>query len=402
MIILFFARVILLFFLYRYAFSPLLAGLATVFLLFETFSTYTGMQIRPDSLMLLFFTIGLFFHTASKKELRLRYAILSGIFYAASVAVLPKIVFVVLCAGLVFLVMSIHNKQWKLIRGFFAGAAITTIATILFFVLQGSFTQVIQQIVFDAPKLFKNFQFGVFWGFFYRPDNPALFGATGKPLSFVFSWLLLFLSGAGFFAMIENFAKKTFSSWQKELLAVMFLGFISQFIWHLSLQSLFLQYYLSLTWIYVFFASFAIVHLLQQINLKIQFKKITMIVLIASISIFMISIIQTNISRSKIRSDALLNAIKTSWRHIPEDKAAFPSVLYRPLGYIFPYKSNFADLPAEFIASQPDLKTTLIERQVEYISNDEYLLRFIPNSAQTYIQENFILSSDGLVYKKKK
>jgi hypothetical protein len=156
----------------------------------------------------------------------------------------------------------------------------------------------------------------------------------------------------------------------RDVLLVLFFSLVLQWIWLITVPSVFIQYYLPINWIIATLAGLGLSLLLET---KSE-KNIVSIGIYGGVflffGVFAYGNFKTNMFRGNIRSTDTVNRLLSLWKAIPEESAVFPSVLFRPIVYPpMPYQVYATELPSSILARFPKVKDLLEEKHVRYIYN---------------------------------
>lgn len=371
MISLFLLRLGLIYYLVRQVFGNRIALILLGISLLDPFNIFTGMQFRPDNLMMTTFLYGLFLLFYSLRNKSFRNLFFAGLFFGLSLLISIKILPSVFIICIVLLVYLLRTNKYKSIYNFFSGLLLPIIIFCLYFVINHSFGPMIQSLLIDGKRTNDAILFPVPLGFFYQPNNAYIFGQGGYPLGWYLSILLPIFA---FFGLIIAFQTK-------KLFSVILIGsFLIQLLSLFFIHSIFIQYYIPLLWLQAFFASVAIDRL---INHKFN------ILLIILFLIFAYFGWQANMSRSQFSNTQALDKIKARWLQIPENVPTFPNFLFRPSVYPLTYGYFIGDIPADIIARFPPINKILVQKKVNFLLLNSFSMSYLSDSTQTNIDKNY-------------
>jgi len=393
MIALFAIRILLGFLLVNKLFGRKVSILFVFLFLFDPFTVFTAMQIRPDNLMITLFTLGLLILTYAifnSSRLLLFY---SGFILALSILTCLKIVPGISAVTIIFLIYAFSRRNFAKGIAFFSGMFFAIFVAVAYFGLQNSLFQMMQQVILDAATLHKSIYNWTGLGYFYAPGNDNLYGLSGKPLNWVYVWILPILAFMGVFQVIQKFFTEPDSNHKQKII---FIILTTAFIFHwLSLffyHSVFLQYYIPISWFYALFSAVIISHfdkLIQKFVAVNLFYRISLFILGTSL---VIASTAANNRRATVFSYEWQYPIVSSrWAKIPKDSYVFPFMIFRPIADPFlPLFSFTPGLPTSIINRYPPLLKTLKNYNVSYVFISEHIsYYYIIPEIKAYIGENF-------------
>ncbi len=387
MIVLFLLRLFILFLLIGSVFSWKSALFASFFLLLDPFTVMTGMQIRPDSLMLLLFTVALFLYARARKREQAWFYFASGVFLALSLFSLIKIIPSVVVFLLVVFISAVMRKRLTREGMLFLGFALTLSLLCAITMALGIFPQMIQQTIIDPLTVFTLFLYPVPYGFFLREGNMWIYGPESRSLSWVFAQLFLPLAGIGMYGAFELVKKRETSVFARDILLILLGSMIGQWLWLITVPSIFLQYYLPIHWIVASLGGIAVASLFEGRSSQ-RSSIIWHSVACGIVLLFVYGGIQTNVFRSGIRSTDAFHRIRSMWITVPKNEAVFPSILFRPIVYPpTPYYTIYpGELSSEVLGRYPSVRQVLEEKNVRYVYNHTTVLSSLSQEDQAYIR----------------
>lgn len=391
MILMFVARLALIANAMRMLFGKKAMIIAPALMLLDTVTVFTGFQIRPDNLMLVFYLLGLnFLIVGYKKPLFLFFA---GASLSLSVLSMLKIGPSVVILGIIVLLWFLKKRYITHILYFISGGISICLLFFGYFAVFGNISELIHQLFIYPPKMFVNFQFPLPFGFFYQGNNVQFFGMQGKPLQWFFTWLLLLLSGGGMVLALMNITKEKIFSFKHALLCVFVLSFFVQFYFVAVVQSPFLQYYIPFHFFAQLLATYAIIQYLDIFEKRTSFSAAAVLGIIVFI-LFAVPMAKGNMVRSQFTADAFRTTQEQLWSRIPKDQAVFPRVLFRPIVAKIAWNHFLGDASPFLVDMLPDFNTFLETYPVNYIHNEPYLLSFYPSGFQEYLKNNYVPSDE--------
>jgi hypothetical protein len=347
MIVLFFVRVILTVFLINKIFNRRVALLFVPLFLFDPFTVFTSMQIRPDNFMMTVYTLGLLifvigFLNSSKLRLFVSGLVL-GISCLTLLKIAPQIIAIFFIYGFYCLTHRNINSLILLIDGFIS--AIFLFVT--YHLINQTFIPMIKQIFVISLSLSKLITNPVYYGFFHEPNNGFIYGLMGKPATWVYVWVLPLMAAVGAYITLNknNNDKQTSLKIQNEkrkyVQMILIVSLIVQFIILLNLSMAFIQYYIPFQWLLAIFAAVMIDDLAFS---KFTSKVISYLVKSGLLIFFFVLIyvsIKANNARAEFNSDSQQSQFAQVWSKIPPNKAVFPSILFRPI--VHPVTEGFGN-----------------------------------------------------------
>lgn len=387
MIIIFLARLALIGNAMRMLFGKKAMLIAPALMLLDTVTVFTGFQIRPDNLMLFFYLLGLNFLIAGYKKPF--YMFFAGATFALAILSMLKIGPAVVVMGIIVVLWLLKKRYMTRVLFLFAGGISICLVFFGYFAVLGNLQEVINQLFIYPPKMFVNFQFPLPFGFFYQGNNVQFFGAQGKPLQWVFTWLLLLVAGGGLVLTLMSVTKDKVFSFRYALLCSFVISFFVQFYFVAVVQSPFLQYYIPFHFFAQLLATYAIVQYADVLEKRTSLLATGLLGSILFI-VFAVSMAKGNIVRSQFTADALRVTQEQLWNSIPADQAVFPRVLFRPIVGKIAWNHFLGDASPFLVDLLPNFDTFLETYHVKYIHNEPYLLSFYPPAFWEYMKNNYV------------
>jgi len=371
MIVLFFVRLSLMFLLVARVFGRRVGYLFIPLYLMSPFVVFAEMQIRPDNFMMLFYTIFLLLLSYER-------FFLSGVLFALTVLINIKIAPSLVAFGLVFLYFIFQKKRFSRLLVFINGVCLTFLAFFAYFFLKGYAGQMFLHVFLDPFRLNNSIPYPTWLGYFYF-TNPTIYGLEGKPMNWIFTWSLPVLAFAGAYHAVRI---------KGDLLKIiLFVSLVFQWVSMLFINSVFIQYYIPLNWLYAVFAAYLINDLLTKINGLVLLQKILMISFMILFILLYKSSVEGNLARAKITSDPIIKEVQESWKMIPEDSPAFPNVIFRRPIYPVLWGSTFSPYMRErYLPAYTSIEKYKILTLVGL--NDEYF-SYLDLESQQYIQTHY-------------
>lgn len=386
MIVLFIIRLVLIFFIARKLFGPLVAYISIPLSLFDPFTVFTGMQIRPDNLMMSLYIAGLllvFYWYFCKKTYPL---ILAAFLLGASTVILLKNIPATCFISLFILFDLIKAKNYRHIGLFIVSMVLPVVSFALWVCYKGIFPLMIQQIVFDPKYLNDTLRYPQNILNYYWPPNFVLYGFPGRPITWVYELCLPLVAFAGMFTTLLNL--KTFGS-KGRLVGWFTAACLLQWVSLLFVRSVFIQYFLPVSWFFALFAAYALVLTYETIGVNRIYRQIVSIAAILLLIGGLIVSWKANNTRSLSSYAAQEAYLKSQWRVIPETAVVFPGTLFRLNIYPINYGTNFVDIP-HFMINRYGSPSEYLERyRIPYVVLDPYNFSFLDAQTQEYIKAHY-------------
>lgn len=401
MIGLFIVRIFLMFLLVKRVFGKNVALIFVPLFLLDPFMVFAGMQIRPENLMMAFYTLFLLVFSyaltvKSKRQNSLFFlsGLLCGLTLLTNIKIIPSLG----AFGIVFMYYSVKNKIFSPLFLFINGFCLSFITLFAYFFSKGYLPEMFLHVFLDPFKLNNSIPYPTWLGYFYF-SNPTIYGIDGKPLNWMYAWVLPVLGFAGGYKSLlhpqggySHINNAHPEGVQKIMKIIFFLSLIFQWLSMLFIHSVFIQYYIPLNWLYAVFAAVFINDLL----FEIKFGKIIKTGVVIGVFLIFVTLhktsIQANLNRSRLKSDPYLDEFTKIWKMIPENAPAFPNVVFRRPIYPILWGSTFAKYmrdryPPAYLAIER-YKLPLLT-----FLNDEYF-GYLDKDTQDYIVKNYKRDSD--------
>lgn len=358
-----------------------------ILFLLDPLSNFSSMQIRPDNLMVLLFTLGLLFLiiNPSLRILLFVSTIFFSLAFLTSIKILPAILIVI------FFVIFWKIKKKKEILIFLAGFFLPVIIFFGIFFYSGLHQEMLVQIFKDSSTIINSILNPGKLLFYFKPNNLYLFGASAKPLNWYYLISLPILSLFGGLIITYNYFRNLkHQAFDFNILLVLI--FLVQLIFLFSVYSIFIQYFLPVSWLASIFAALFISSLISYPKLKFLNIASNVILLLTLILLIKVSV-KNNLIRAKIDNTKTIESIKHIWQIIPKNEYVFPNYLFRPLAYPITYGLFLGDVPAQILNKYPRISVFLEKKRVKYLLLNDYTLNFLPTSEQKYIREKYKITS---------
>lgn len=416
MIVIFFLKVFLLFFLIRKVFGKMVAYLFLPLFLLNPFAVFAEMQIRPDNLMMFFYTLFLLVFYYAHSSRRPLLFIFSGALFGLTFLTHMKVTPSLLAFGLVFFVYSVGNRypstrtsfgtghsaySLQKLLYFLNGFAISGLVFLLVFLLKGNLLEMVTQVFIDSFQIYNRYP--TWLGYFYF-SNPVVYGHEGKPMAWIYAWSLPIMAFAGGYASLFLYNKVRHVVKNNDgvnlIKIILFVSLVFQWTSLLFINSVFMQYYIPINWLYALFSAYLIYSLINQIK-DLRLLKIA---LTACFLIFFILLLKSsvkgNLARSKITDDPIPREMSEFWRIVPEDSPAYPNVIFRKPIYPMLWGQVISDrvrdrYPPAYMAIEKHKLKTLTGLTDDFMS-------YLDSGTQTYIQSHYTRDpSDSRIWRRK-
>ncbi|MCL4378427.1 MAG: glycosyltransferase family 39 protein [Actinobacteria bacterium] len=378
MAVLFAVRVGILAILFKRIFNLRTSVLFIFFYLFDPFTIFASMQIRPDNLMMIFYTLGLLVFVVGLQKKSYWLLFLSGIFLGTSALVLIKIIPSLAVLMIIFFIYSVKKNELKKIYIITIGALTPFILYFLYFFINGSFFVMFNQLFIVPLGYIDVIKNPVYYGFFHQANNGFIYGLMGAPLNWAYVWILPLMAAVGIYVtFIELFNKNTSKNEGIINLVriILIISAILQYILILTLKTAFIQYYIPLQYLTAIFASVFVDDLISNEilpkSLRVWFSISTLVFIIAVTYVS----VGANEARSIFKWQYQMPWYQDVWAKIPQSAAVFPNILFRPIGY--PMTLGYDQLNANkeqfqgFKSSFPSHIESLTKNKVPYLIIDD-------------------------------
>jgi hypothetical protein len=371
------------------AFDTKIALLSIILVLCDPFTVFSGMQIRPDTVMITFFSVGILYWYYGLQTNKPRHLFFSGLFLMLSVLILLKSLPVLLVFSALLLYFALVKGNIRYLPPYILG--VTVAGSILFLpsFFQGTIGEMSKQAFHDVMLVLNALKFPAFVGDLFNPINFNLFTTPGKSIHWVYIWVLIGLGVSGVFVTLNYFASKKLSEFHhspKQLLKLgLLLTLLSQWVFLFTSSSVFIQYYVPVTMSMAVFGGVSLFDIFDHIYSKPV--RIMYGLACGGMLVFLgIKTVQADIVRATLTGSEFISKTEKRWDIVPKDKAVFPSMLFRPL--IHPLGANgYYELPKEILSQYPPLDTIVTVRKVPFLFY-EHFKAFSP-SVLEYIKSHY-------------
>lgn len=355
-------------------------------LLLDPFTIFAAMQIRPDNLMMVWYFLGLLplvaAMTGAEKRRNMLLAI-SGSMYALAFVTMIKILPSVVITTALLWFWCVMQKKQRSFLFFLAGFLIPVIAFVFYQFLQGTLMLMVQNVFLDAQLLSKSILYPTHAIYFYHPNNILLFGFYGKPLTWVYVFLLPILAivGTAFTARSLYRSGLLYHDGRSLIKSILIISFFAQVLFTFTFSGAFIQYFLSLSWMFAAFAAVAMD--------KICRRTITALVYFLLFVLFSWVSFGANMFRATVRSDQLIAEYQLLWQLIPPDAFTYPNFLFRPIAYPLPFGAFIGDVHPRILTRLGSIAEALEQKQVKYVFFDPYSRSFHDGKTRDYIDTHY-------------
>ncbi|MBI2641399.1 hypothetical protein HYW87_02275, partial [Candidatus Roizmanbacteria bacterium] len=172
---------------------------------------------------------------------------------------------------------------------------------------------------------------------------------------------------------------------------ILFVSLVFQWASMLFINSVFIQYYIPINWLYAVFGAFFIVNLISQFQLMRLLQSGVVLILLVLLIFLWKSSVLGNFARAKMTDEAFPREINEYWKMIPEDQPAYPNVLFRkpiyPLLWGQVISENVRDrYPPVYIAIEKYRLKTLTGLTDDFLS-------YLDFQSQSYILTHYVRDS---------
>lgn len=386
MIVLFIIRLSFIFFIARKLFGSLVAYICIPLYLFDPFTVYTGMQIRPDNLMMTLYIAGIsliLFWYINKKSYVLP---LAGLLLGTSIVTLVKNIPATCLVTLFTLIELKKTRRYRHMATFLFALIITAIFFAAWAWNKEIVPFTIQQVVFDAKKLNDSLRYPQNILNYYWPPNVLLYGFPGRPIPWVYELLLPLFAFAGMFSTFLDL--KTYGT-RRRLVGWFTASCLLQWVSLLFIRSVFLQYFLSVSWFLALFAAVALARVYEKMAInRVSVRILATIGAMILIGGLVVSW-KANNTRAAMSYGNQAASIQSQWRIIPETATVFPGTLFRLSVYPIGYQTNFVDVSSYLVKRYGSPSVYLERYRIPYVIIDPFNFSFLDLPTQDYIRTHY-------------
>jgi len=392
MIVLLGLRILVTFFLVRKIFGKWIALLFIPLSLFDVFTVYSGMQVRPDNLALFFLALGLLCLVYGLERRFLVLLPISGFILSLSVLTLLKTLPSVFFTGIVIFAFLLFRRRYKDLSFFISGLLLSVLILFGYFFIRGSITELINQVFIEPAQILNYWWSYAPFGMFLNPYNENIYGLNGRPVSWVYMWVLLFMGAIGIFQTYLSIVQKRKLGPETVMRIILVLSAFGQWVSLFFVVSVYVQYYMQVTWLITVFSAVFIAGLLDSLVIYKKVRLLTLGIVILLIFYVGFGSVKANLARAKVTWSEQVTGIEASWKKFPEKTLVYPNILFRPLAYPLPPGYYLENFPKSRLDKLPDLPTRLEQKKVQYLTiSDSTLINFAdfrPNW-KYYIETHF-------------
>ena len=255
-------RVLLSFILVRRVFGKMAGYLFVPLFLLDPFVVFVSMQIRPENLMMVFFTVLLLLASTALTKPSKKILFVMGTVFSLTFLASPKIVPSLLVFFAAISYYYLNKRQFWNYLYFIDGFILTFLVYFIYFLVNGNLIEMFQLTFIDPVLLNSSIRNVTTLNYFYF-SNSVIFGNGGKPMSWIYAWMLPPAGFAGGFMTFIDSVQDKLSKKIDLIKIIIFLCFVAQWVFMLFINSVFIQYYIPLSWYYSLFASVLIVALFK-------------------------------------------------------------------------------------------------------------------------------------------
>lgn len=390
MIIFFLIRLALSFFLVKKVFGTRVGYLFIPLFLLDPFTVFTAMQIRPENLMMVFYTASLLVFTLAWERKKPRQFFVAGLLLGLALIINLKIIPSLIAFWLVFVFYVVEQKKkdnivflLHVINGF----CLSIIGFILYFVVKGYAPEMFLHVFFDPFRLNNAILYPTTLNYFYF-SNPVIYGFEGKPANWFYALFLPVSSFAGGYGIFSKTIEEHKTDAMSLIKTILFLSFVIQWASMPFIHSVFIQYYIPVSWFYALFTAV----LLHDVLYALPISKLLRNALVGVTVLFFVILFTTsvfaNIARSKMDSRELIADLESLWKRVPEGTYTFPNLIFRPPVYPVLWGSTFAPYMRN---RYPPVYKALEEKKVAILTGlDDTYFSYLDNETQSYIMTHYM------------
>jgi hypothetical protein len=389
MILLLAIRLTCSFFIVKTIFSKRAAFLFLPLFLFDPLAAFTGMQFRPDNLMLTLYAVGLLLFTLGLTRNNSKYLASAGFFFGLSVLVLPKVVPGLFVLGVVFFLWSLYRRRFRQFIPFALAGLVPASLFCLYLLSQGSLAEMVTQMFVESKLLYTNFAYPIPIYAIMKPENIFIFGTMGKPMTWVYLLLIIPMGLMGVYhALRQVLATDREKSPEDMVIVILGLSFLAQWAVLFAVQVAFMQHYMPTHWFAAVFTAFAVDGLLAA---AARYRYLSPIVTIVCIGLFVslaLTSTRLNFARATIRGLDTQLQYEKRWSQLPAARPVFTGFLFRLPSYPVPFGGFIVNIPVAIINRLPDM-TDAIKRTDPVMLINDYTLFRLPVGPQLYITDHY-------------
>lgn len=344
MIVLFALRIFFSFLVVRLIFGRRVGLLFVPLFLLEPFTVFAAMQIRPDNLMLTFYSLFLLIFAYGVLKSSKKLLFLSGLALALTFFTSLKILASLIVIVAVFFVYSLKKRRIREYIFFLNGFILAFVIIFLYFFSNGTLISMFQQVFLDPYPANNMVVYPTPLNFFYSPENGLIYGLGGKTMSWIYAWILPIAAFSGGYKTLLEAINNGLNDKREFLKLLIYLMLVATWASMFFIYSVWIQYFLPLTWVYTLFSAVLIVDILKNSKISQALRKFILVcTVVFFVFLFRDSIIG-NQARSKITFSPEIEGMREAWKLVPENATTLPNLLFRrPV-----YPIIFADAPLQY------------------------------------------------------
>lgn len=366
------------------------ALLFVVLFLLDPFTVFNGMQVRPDNLMMTLYVVGLFLLLLSVMKKRKAGIAMAGACIGLALLAMIKIIPGILMLIIFLFWRSARQRDFRPFRVFLIGFLTPIILFSLYFLSQNAFADMFTHVVLYAKAHIDAVLNPALLGIFYWPDNGYIYGFMGRPPSWWYAWILPIFAFPGALKAVTSYSTKGEKNNKDFILGFLGASLFAHYLSMLVIRSVYTQYYVSLSWLYVLFfiLTFRDVLMIQFENPWM--KKSLIFFFVMLLGILYSSSIKGNLYRaSAFNARELEKKITSRWLLLPPETPVFLDYLFRPLAYPIPYGFFYGEIPGKALTKMPEMLGELARLQLPRLVIGQYAFQFLPSHVQSYIHAHY-------------
>ncbi|MBI3385528.1 hypothetical protein HY031_00415 [Candidatus Gottesmanbacteria bacterium] len=362
--------------------------LATVGILVDPFTAFSGTQFRPDTFAVLFQSLSLLSFLALRKYRSGFFAVMTGVCITLSVFYSLKLL--PFAAGL-FIAMLFTEK--KLISKYghvvFLSVVLTLAVIVAPFFLSGTINQMLRSVFVDAKVINDTLLYPLHILNFYWPNNWFLYGLSVKAPVWYWELSIPILSVG---AIILLFLGTPEESERNSLFAVG-IAAILQAGSLLFIRSVFIQYYLPSNWLLIILAAWLMKKVWQKISsMYVNFAALFFLLLMLILADLTNNAVHNYTDRAQTTYRIQLADFSKNWKYIPLDAPVFPGYFFRPNSSYIGYGWNIGDLPKSFQAILNGELTQNASAAFKYIYLSDEQKKYLSAASLQVIENSYYQS----------
>ena len=247
----------------------------------------------------------------------------------------------------------------------------------------------ITQLITEASAAYSVFRAPLPFGAVFYPNNIWIYGTMGKPVTWMYIWVLPLLGAGGLVSQVTDIAQKKSLDRKDAFKLLLALTLVVNFLSLFALPVVFLQHYLLINWLYALFAAVTLDEFLTSISGK-KLIAIPIGIVLFFLYAYMVNMSFTyNIARGTIRGQELIDGYEKRLAQIAPSESVFPNFLFRPSVYPVPFGYYIGNVPESIMNRLPDIPAMLETKKIQKLLFDEYTFSLMPERIRTYMTENY-------------